>query len=246
MLTPLITSLKHFPGLCSSIQWVNDVILCFFWNKTTYHLCGQSIFGIILLLDRKPGLLSSKRQKKNALDRNNPRDRMEKLKRRTQGAELFFPGSYKFMVLGVLPHDPQWQSKSLLPDIQTQKTGGHFAWLKPANKGGKGVPVVKFEKFKNPKVWKRAYVSMPARWWHVISGTRRFWAVVFAKWYSWKALENRAALDRSNDDPAGRAEQLKKSPGERWELLTATEGLYSGALLRPRADENIAGNNKKH
>lgn len=31
------------------------------------------------------------------------------------------------MVLGVLPHDPQWQSESLLPDNQTQEPGGHFA-----------------------------------------------------------------------------------------------------------------------
>lgn len=37
---------------------------------------------------------------------------------------------------------------------------------------------------------------------------------------------NRVALDQSNDDPAGRAEQLKESPGERWELLTATEDLH--------------------
>lgn len=49
----------------------------------------------------------------------------------------------------------------------------------------------------------------------------------FGKWYSWKAVKNRVALDQSNDDPAGRAEQLKESPGERWELLTATEDLLS-------------------
>lgn len=41
---------------------------------------------------------------------------------------------------------------------------------------------------------------------------------------------NRVALDQSNDDPAGRAEQLKESPGERWELLTATEYLHPPPL----------------
>lgn len=84
-----------------------------FWHYPAFSLENQDFY---LLKD-----------KKNALDRNNPRERMEKLKRRNQGAELFFPGSYKFMVLGVLPHDPQWQSGSLLPDTQTQKPGGHFA-----------------------------------------------------------------------------------------------------------------------
>lgn len=77
-----------------------------------------------------------------------------------------------------------------------------------------------------------------------------------AKWYSWKAVKNRVALDQSNDDPAGRAEQLKESPGERWELLTATEDLLSPhftlslSISQPRlaelcTDENIAGNTEK-
>lgn len=76
----------------------------------------------------------------------------------------------------------------------------------------------------------------------------------FAKWYSWKAAKNRVALDQSNDDPAGRAEQLKESPRERWELLTATEDVLSPrftlSLSQPRlaklyTDENIAGNTEK-
>lgn len=67
-------------------------------------------------------------------------------------------------------------------------------------------------------------------------------------------MKNRVALDQSNDDPAGRAEQLKKSPGERWELLTATVGLHSffslslvlsqARLAKLYTDENIAGNAK--
>ena len=67
---------------------------------------------------------------------------------------------------------------------------------------------------------------------------------------------DRVALDQSNDDPAGRAEQLKESPGERWELLTATEDpppprlTLSLSLPHPRlaklcTDENIAGNTEK-
>lgn len=76
----------------------------------------------------------------------------------------------------------------------------------------------------------------------------------FAKWYSWKAVKNRVALDLSNNDPAGRAEQLKESPEERWELLTATEDLLSPrfthslsqpGLAKLYTDENIAGNTEK-
>lgn len=65
------------------------------------------------------------------------------------------------------------------------------------------------------------------KWSNVIPGARKPQSSRRAKWYSWKAVKNRVALDQSNDDPAGRAEQLKESPGERWELLTATEGLHS-------------------
>lgn len=67
----------------------------------------------------------------------------------------------------------------------------------------------------------------------------------------WKA---RVALDQSNNDPAGRAEQLKESPGERWELLTATEDLLSPhfcltptepRLAKLYTDEKIAGETEK-
>lgn len=88
---------------------------------------------------------------------------MEKLKRRNQGAELFFPGSYKFMVLGVLPHDPQWQSGSLLSDTQNSKAWRTFCLIKTGKQGRERSSCVKFEKFKNPKVGKRACVSMPVR-----------------------------------------------------------------------------------
>lgn len=157
---------------------------------------------------------------------------MEKLKGGPRELSSFFQQATNSWFWGSSHMIPQWQNESLLPDTQTQKPGGHFAWLKPKS-------------LKTPKCERGP--AFPCQWgdggW---SPARGDWAVVFAKWYSWKALENRAALDRSNDDPAGRAEQLKTSPGERWELLTATEGLYSGALSRPRADENIAGNTKKH
>lgn len=157
---------------------------------------------------------------------------------------------YKFNDLGSSHMIPKWQSESFLPDPQTQKPGGHFAWLK-SGKQGRGVggtsswcQIWKVKKKKSVNEVLRFQCQGGDGVWSL--GARRLKVVVFAKWYSWKAAENRVALDRSNDDPAGRAEQLKKSPGERWELLTATEGLYSAALLRPGADENIAGNTKKH
>lgn len=92
-----------------------------------------------------------------------------------------------------------------------------------------------------------------SKWSNVIPGARKPQSSRWAKWYSWKAVKNRVALDQSNDDPAGRAEQLKESPGERWELLTATEGLHSFFFSPPPsaktrqlgADENIAGNTEK-
>lgn len=63
-----------------------------------------------------------------------------------------------------------------------------------------------------------------------------------SKWYSWKAMrekkKNIIALDQSNNDPAGRAAQLKKSPGETWELLTAAEEPQLGRAWR-YTDENM-------
>lgn len=60
------------------------------------------------------------------------------------------------------------------------------------------------------------------------------------------------ALDQSNNDPAGRAEQLKESPGERWELLKATEDppfpqfhFSFSRLEKLHTDENIAANPEK-
>lgn len=83
---------------------------------------------------------------------------------------------------------------------------------------------------------------------------RNLKAVVLENDIHEKQWKNRVALDQSNNDPAGRAEQLKESPGERWELLTATEDLLSPrftlSLAQPRleqlcTDENIAGNTEK-
>lgn len=61
----------------------------------------------------------------------------------------------------------------------------------------------------------------------------------FAKWYSWKAVKNRVALVRSNTDPAGRVEQLKESPGERWERLKATEDLSCSRFTLPPAQLRV-------
>lgn len=117
------------------------------------------------------------------------------------------------------------------------------AWFKPVNrrkkkkkKHFKSVWDFKFGgDLKSPACGRYCVLRMPAtlmhlhsgKWSNVISGARKPQSSCLAKWYSWKAVKNRVALDQSNDDPAGRAEQLKKSPGERWELLTGTEGLHS-------------------
>lgn len=61
------------------------------------------------------------------------------------------------------------------------------------------------------------------RWSNVISSTRNLKAVVLQNDIHEKQWKTELRLI-SNDDPEGRAEQLRKSPGERWELLTATEG----------------------
>lgn len=79
------------------------------------------------------------------------------------------------------------------------------------------------------------------KWSNVIPGARKPQSSRWAKWYSWKAVKNRVALDQSNDDPAGRAEQLKESPRERWELLTATEGLHSIFFFSPSLSQDSLG-----
>jgi len=83
----------------------------------------------------------------------------------------------------------------------------------------------------------RVHIYMGGRWSNLIPCLRNLKAVVFAKWYSWKAVKNSVALDQSNNDPAGRAVQLKESPGERWELLTATEDLLSPSFTLARSAE---------
>lgn len=202
-------------------------------------LCGQSSFGQSSLSSFYPVNqdFSLPKDKKMALSRKISRE-WRNYKRPTRELSSFFRMLH-IQVFGAIPHHSPVAERIFPPWPPDSKAWRTFCLIK-AGKHGRG---------KKPKVWQRSQLMLKTfafRWWRVISGVSRLKAVVFAKWYSWKVVENRVALDRSNYDPAGRAEQLKQSPGERWELLTATEGLYSGTLSRPRADENIAGNTKKH
>lgn len=75
------------------------------------------------------------------------------------------------------------------------------------------------------------------------------------KWYSWRTLKNRVALDQSNNDPAGTAEQLKEeSRGERRTINShrgpSLSARFTHSLPQMRRkklciDENTAGYTEK-